>query len=158
MRHRPRYCRHVLVQLRPLSRRPLFQYSVHTSMCSSDPHCKANPNYVFLFWVLRCLSPNSHIHMSVSDLYIPRISTHISCSIMGWSIVGIYKSLTNTWMWNMGLWKSNSFSENIASNFWYWFFAVCKLDDSYGPGKAESYHKDSETWCWTHRAKTLYPC
>jgi hypothetical protein len=41
-------------------------------------HCKENPIYVFLFWELRCLSPNFHIHVSVRDLYIPRISPHIS--------------------------------------------------------------------------------
>jgi hypothetical protein len=36
-------------------------------------HCKENPNYVFLFWELSGLSPSFHIHVSVSDLYIPRI-------------------------------------------------------------------------------------
>jgi hypothetical protein len=41
-------------------------------------HCKENPIYVFLFWELRGLSPNFHIHASVGDLYIPRIGTHIS--------------------------------------------------------------------------------
>jgi hypothetical protein len=41
-------------------------------------HCKENPIYVFLFWELRSLSPNFHIHVSVSDLYIPRIGPHIS--------------------------------------------------------------------------------
>ncbi len=51
-------------------------------------HCKENPIYVFLFWELRGLSPNFHIHVSVIDLYIPRISPHISCSRIGRSIVG----------------------------------------------------------------------
>jgi hypothetical protein len=41
-------------------------------------HCKENPIYVFLFWELRGLSPNFHIHVSVSDLNIPRIGPHIS--------------------------------------------------------------------------------
>jgi hypothetical protein len=40
-------------------------------------YCKENPIYVFLFWELRGLSPNFHIHVPVSDLYIPRIG-HIS--------------------------------------------------------------------------------
>jgi hypothetical protein len=40
--------------------------------------CKENPIYVFLFWELRGLSPNFHIHVSVNDLYIPRIGPHIS--------------------------------------------------------------------------------
>jgi hypothetical protein len=33
------------------------------------PHCNENPIYVFLFWELRGLSPNFHIHVSVNDLY-----------------------------------------------------------------------------------------
>jgi hypothetical protein len=37
-------------------------------------HCNENPIYVFLFWELRGLSPNFRIHVSVSDLCIPRIS------------------------------------------------------------------------------------
>ena len=32
---------------------------------------------LFLFWELRGLSPNFYIHVSVSDLYIPRIGPHI---------------------------------------------------------------------------------
>jgi hypothetical protein len=39
-------------------------------------HCNENPIYVFLFWELRGLSPNFHIHVSVSDLYSPRIGPH----------------------------------------------------------------------------------
>jgi hypothetical protein len=45
-------------------------------------HCNENPIYaiyVFLFWELLHLSPNFHMHVSVSDLYIPRMSPHISC-------------------------------------------------------------------------------
>jgi hypothetical protein len=38
-------------------------------------------------------SPNFLIHVSVSDLYIPRTVPHISCSRISRSIVGIYKSL-----------------------------------------------------------------
>jgi hypothetical protein len=43
-----------------------------------DPNCKENPIYVFLFWELRGLSPNFYIPVSLSDLYIPMISPHIS--------------------------------------------------------------------------------
>jgi hypothetical protein len=41
-------------------------------------YCNENLIYVFLFWELRGLSPNFnfHIHVSVSDLYIPR-AVHI---------------------------------------------------------------------------------
>ncbi len=41
-------------------------------------HCQEIPIYVFLFWELRGLSPNFHIHVSVSDLFILRIGPHIS--------------------------------------------------------------------------------
>jgi hypothetical protein len=41
-------------------------------------HCNENPIHVILFWELRGLSPNLHIHVSVSDLYIPKMGPHIS--------------------------------------------------------------------------------
>jgi hypothetical protein len=41
------------------------------------PHCNENPIYVFPEKELRSLSPNFHIHVSVSDSYIPRIGPHI---------------------------------------------------------------------------------
>jgi hypothetical protein len=59
-------------------------------------HCNENPIYVVLFWELRSLNPNFHIHVSASDLYIPRICPHISCIRIGRSIMGIFKSLTDT--------------------------------------------------------------
>ncbi len=40
-------------------------------------HCNENPIYVFPEKKLRGLSPNFHIHVSVSDLYILRIGLHI---------------------------------------------------------------------------------
>jgi hypothetical protein len=48
-------------------------------------HCSENPIYVFLFWELRGFNPNFHIHVSVSDLYIPRIGPHtvFPCSRIG---------------------------------------------------------------------------
>jgi hypothetical protein len=64
-----------------------------TAVCS---HCNENSIYVFIFWELRGRSPNFHIHVSLSDLYIPRICPHIFCSRTGKSMVGIYKSLTDT--------------------------------------------------------------
>jgi hypothetical protein len=40
-------------------------------------HCTENQTYVFTEKELRGLSPNSYIHVSVSDLYIPMIGQHI---------------------------------------------------------------------------------
>jgi len=39
--------------------------------------CNENPIYVFPEKELCGLSPNFHIHVSVNDLYIPRIGPHI---------------------------------------------------------------------------------
>jgi hypothetical protein len=59
-------------------------------------HFKENPIYVFLFWELRYLSPNFHTHVSVSDLYIPRISPHISLQQNKQTDTGkIYKPLSD---------------------------------------------------------------
>jgi len=43
----------------------------------SDYTLHKNPIYVFLFWESLGLSLNFHIHVSLSDLYIPRIGPHI---------------------------------------------------------------------------------
>ncbi len=75
-------------------------------------------------WELRGLSPNFHIHVTIRDLSIPRIGKHISCRRIGRSIVGIYKSLTDTWMWKLGLWPRNPFSGKICFEFSALFFAV----------------------------------
>ncbi len=40
-------------------------------------HCNESPSYVFPEKELRGLSSNFHIHVSVSDLYIPRIDQRI---------------------------------------------------------------------------------
>ncbi len=53
----------------------------------------------------------------LSDLYIPRISLHISSSRTGRPIVGIYNSLIDTWMWKLGLRPRFSFSGNICFKF-----------------------------------------
>jgi hypothetical protein len=44
---------------------------------------------LFLIRRMKNVSPNFHIHVSLSDLYIPRIGPHSSCSRIGRSIVGI---------------------------------------------------------------------
>jgi hypothetical protein len=75
-----------------------FYFIFYQCIGLCDPHCNENPIYVFLFWELRGLSPNFHIHVSVSSLRIPMIGPHLSCSRISGSNVGIYKSLKDTFM------------------------------------------------------------
>ncbi len=65
--------------------------------------------------------------MSVSDLYIPRIGPHISSSRKGRPTVRIYNSLTDTWMWKLGLRPRYSFSGNICFKFS--AFCFCSVRD-----------------------------
>ena len=44
----------------------------------------------------RGLSPNFHIHMSVSELYIPTMGLPFLLEEIGGQILGIYNSLTDT--------------------------------------------------------------
>jgi hypothetical protein len=56
-------------------------------------HCTKDTICVLREMKLRDLVPNSYIHVSVSDLYIPRIDLP---SKINRPILGIYKSLTDT--------------------------------------------------------------
>jgi hypothetical protein len=59
-------------------------------------HCKEDTIYVFPEIKLRGLSPSFYIHISVSDLHIPRIVLPIFLHPnTDRPIVGIYKSLTD---------------------------------------------------------------
>jgi hypothetical protein len=98
----------------------LFTYTICCCL-----HCNGNSVYIFLFLELRGLSPNFHIHVSVSDLYISRIGPHISSSRKGRPIVEIYSSLTDTRMWKLGLRPRHSFSRNICFKFS--VFCLCSV-------------------------------
>ncbi len=93
----------------------IFQHSLH--LPPEISHCNGNSVSIFLFWELRGLSPNFHIHVAVNNLYIPRIGPNISSSRKGRPIVGIYYTLTDTWMWKLGLRPRYSFSGNICFKF-----------------------------------------
>ncbi len=50
-----------------------FVHDLHFTLKEKSHLCR-----VFLFWELHGLSPNFHIQVSVSDLYIPRICPKMS--------------------------------------------------------------------------------
>ncbi len=52
----------------------------------------------------RGLSPNFHIHVSVSKLYIPTMELPFLLEEICGPILGIYKSLTDTWMYRNWGW------------------------------------------------------
>jgi hypothetical protein len=60
-------------------------------------HCTENSKKIFPEKVLCRLSPNFHIHVSVSDLYIPTIAVFLFCyrKICG-PILAICKSLPDS--------------------------------------------------------------
>jgi hypothetical protein len=61
----------------------------------------------------RGLSPNFHIHVSVSELYIPTLGLPFLLEEICRLILGIYKSLKDTLMWKLGLRPRYSQKRNI---------------------------------------------
>ncbi len=58
-------------------------------------------------------STNSYIRLFTWENYIfPRSVFHFCCRKIGGPTMGIHRSLTDTWMWKLGLKPRNSFSEN----------------------------------------------
>ncbi len=100
----------------PFSTLPVVVFLCRETLSSHTLHCKKNSIYVFLFWELRGCSLNFHIHVSLSDLYIPRIGPHISCKKNRQIDRG------NTYIAHRhmnvkigtGLWPRSSFSGNIC--------------------------------------------
>ncbi len=61
---------------------------------------------------LRGHSPNFHIHVSMSDLYITTVGLSFLLQEICGRILGINKSLTDTRMWKLGLMPRNSQKRN----------------------------------------------
>jgi hypothetical protein len=95
-------------------RRP-FSYVLYNPCATGlkhAPHCNENPIYVFPENELHGLSPNFHIHLSVSDLYSPRISTYIFLQ-QNWQTDRSQTHECENW----GLRPRNSVSGNICFEF-----------------------------------------
>jgi hypothetical protein len=64
-----------------LTHRLNVELNLQSYLGSMGTHCTENPIYVFPEKELRSLSPNSYVHVSVSDLYISRIwSTYLAAA------------------------------------------------------------------------------
>ncbi len=79
--------------------------------CHRVLHCNENPIYVFLFWELRGLRPNFHIHVSVS-------------AKRSWENI-INSQAHECWNWDWG--RTIPFLGKFVSNFRYCVFAVWPL-------------------------------
>ncbi len=93
----------------PLSKYPQSCFTCRATL-QRDNTENLNSNQIYS---QSCLSPNFHIHVSVSDLqYIfPRRSDCLfRCRKICGPILGIYKSLTDTRLWKLGLRQRSSFS------------------------------------------------
>jgi hypothetical protein len=64
-------------------------------MYTAKTKCR-NLKQIFPEKEYRSLSPNFHIHVSVSELYIPTMGLHFLLEEICRPILGIYKSLTDT--------------------------------------------------------------
>jgi hypothetical protein len=96
----------------------LYQYVSNTLQRKS--------HLCILFWELRDLSPNFHIHVSVSD--IPG-SVHIFPAAeeadRSWEYINRSQK-QECGNWDSGR-RTIPFLGIFVSNFWYWFFAVCNI-------------------------------
>ncbi len=79
-----------------LTSRECFSKYVLYSPLKVIAHCNKNPVYLFPEKEFRGITPNFHIHVSVSNLYIHRIGPHISCSRIGRPIVQEYINRSQT--------------------------------------------------------------
>ncbi len=111
-----------------------FHNTASHAPCPTPPklHCNGNSVYIFLFWELRGLSPNFHIHVSKSDLYIPRL-VHIfppaEKSEPSWEYI-IRSQTHECWNWN---WDPRySFSGNICFKFS--AFCLCSVSKTITTG------------------------
>ncbi len=106
-------------------------------------HCNENPIYVSQKRNCAASVPISTF-MCLWAIYIFPGSVHIfSCTRIGRPIVGIYKSITDTWMWKLGLRPLNSFSGNICFEFS--ILVLCSVE---GEQLLFFYHLN-RSWKWS---------
>jgi hypothetical protein len=77
----------------PCRKCPIFFQASHPTLQRQNAE---NLKQIFPEKKYRGLSPNFHIHVSVSDLYIPTIGLPILLEEIYRPMLGLYKSLTDT--------------------------------------------------------------
>jgi hypothetical protein len=97
-------------------------------------HCKEISIYVFPEKELRALSHNFHIHVSVSDLYIP---TSVPPTVLSFSRIGrkIREYINRSQKHECRNWdcsRAVPFLGIFISNFQYCVFAVCTQAAAFG--------------------------
>ncbi len=95
----------------PIPTRKLRDIDIHCG--TLQRHNAENFKQIFPEKEYRGLSLNFHIHVSVSELYIPTMGPSFLLEEICEPILGIYKSLTDTWMWKLRLRPRNSQKRNI---------------------------------------------
>ncbi len=113
----------------PMAKRSIIVVVPTLLYFSATQHCNENPIHVrgIPEKELSSLSPNFHIHVSVSYLYIAKMYPHISCSRIGRPILGIYKFIGHSQTHEYGNldWdRAIPFLRIFVSNIRYCVFAV----------------------------------
>jgi hypothetical protein len=93
-----------------------------------------NSKQIFPEQELHCHSPNFHIHVFLWAIYIQyshKWSAYSAAGICG-PILGIYKSLTDIWMWKLRLRPHNSQKRNTLMGFLLQcaFFAIKQIEET----------------------------
>ncbi len=76
---------------------------IHLSLTALQRQNTEISKQIFLEKEYQGLSPNFHIHVSVSKVYIPTMGRPILLEEICRPILGLYKSLSDTWMLKLGL-------------------------------------------------------
>ncbi len=122
----PRQRNHLSPGQQPLSSHPYVNLTFPSSL-----HCNKNPIYVFPEKKFAASVPISTF-MCLWAICIFPGSVHIfSCSRIGKPLVWIYKSLTDTWIWKLGLRKAIPFLGIFVSNFQYIVPLQCTITICY---------------------------
>ncbi len=99
----------------------------------------------------RGLSPNFHIHVSVNELYILTMGLPFLLEEICGLILGIYKSLTDTWMlgWGRAIPRKGIYKRNCSCSAWQTHLPDATADDTSLSAIATQYWRElCREACW----------